>query len=47
MRIEDKTGIRVIAGLREYSNCFTVRLRHVNSDCGGKRMADADGDPKS
>ena len=45
--IEDKSGIRVIVGLREYATCFTIRLRHVNSDCRGKRMADADGGPKS
>ena len=33
--IEHKSGFYVIAGLRECAICFTVRLRHVNSDCGG------------
>ena len=45
--IEDKSGFPVITGLRKHATCFTVRLRQVKSFCGGKRMADADGGPKS
>ena len=44
--LRSKTRV-VFSSSPGYATCFTIRLRHVSSDCRGERMADADGGPKS